>query len=81
MFAPCFFFRRYRDGNNPCLGFVTAEGDDGLPLVDMAFSFLPALSRGEVTLLDSCNRLLLLRCSSPTGGECACAGRYKGEVT
>ncbi|CAL5080115.1 unnamed protein product [Urochloa decumbens] len=54
---PSLFFLRRHDG----IGFVTSEGDGGLPLVDSALSFLPAAS--TITLLDSCNGLLLLRCS------------------
>uniref|UniRef100_K4A2N2 F-box protein At3g26010-like beta-propeller domain-containing protein n=1 Tax=Setaria italica TaxID=4555 RepID=K4A2N2_SETIT len=44
------------------------KGDGGLPLVDSELCFLPASSGGEVMRLDSCNGLLLLHCSSPTGG-------------
>nr|CAB3454672.1 unnamed protein product [Digitaria exilis] len=38
-------------------------GDDGLPLVDTALSFLPP-SYGEINILGSCNGLLLLLCSN-----------------
>ncbi|CAN6205775.1 unnamed protein product [Urochloa humidicola] len=58
----CFFFMRCHDDIlSP--GFVTVEGDGALRLVDSALSFLPASSCREITLLDSCNGLLLLRCS------------------
>ncbi|CAL5086088.1 unnamed protein product [Urochloa decumbens] len=50
----CFFFLRRRDGIRS-QGFVTAKGDDGLPLVDSALSFLPASTCSKISLLDSCN--------------------------
>ncbi|CAN6168463.1 unnamed protein product [Urochloa humidicola] len=63
---PSFFFWRYH--NDVVIpGFITAEGDDGLPLVDSALYFLPASICGEITPLDSCNGLLLLRCSPSAG--------------
>ncbi|CAN6205773.1 unnamed protein product [Urochloa humidicola] len=63
---PCFFFSRYHD-DIPSQGFVTSKGDGGLPLVNSRLSFLPASICGEITLLDSCNGLLLLRCSPANG--------------
>ncbi|CAL5083536.1 unnamed protein product [Urochloa decumbens] len=60
----CFFFLRRRDGIRS-QGFVTAKGDDGLPLVDSALSFLPSSTCSKISLLDSCNGLLLLRCKPP----------------
>ncbi|RLM84716.1 hypothetical protein C2845_PM04G26770 [Panicum miliaceum] len=63
--ATCFFFcREY--ASIPPWGFVTADGGGGLPQVDSALSFLPASSCPEIELLDSCNGLLLLRCSPGT---------------
>ncbi|CAN6175857.1 unnamed protein product [Urochloa humidicola] len=59
---PSFFFLRCRHGILS-RGFVTAKGDGGLPLVNSALSFLPASTYGRISLLDSCNGLLLLRCS------------------
>ncbi|CAN6325996.1 unnamed protein product [Urochloa humidicola] len=41
---------------------LQGEGEGGAPLVDTALSFLPS-SHGEIEILDSCNGLLLLRCS------------------
>ncbi|CAO1941568.1 unnamed protein product [Urochloa humidicola] len=63
---PCFFFWRYHD-DVVSPGFITAEGEGDLPLVDPALSFLPASICDEITLLDSCNGLLLLRCSPAVG--------------
>ncbi|KAG2637762.1 hypothetical protein PVAP13_2NG536500 [Panicum virgatum] len=63
--AACFFFCR-RDASIPAWGFVTADGDGVLPHVDSALSFLPASSCPKIELLDSCNGLLLLRCSPAT---------------
>ncbi|CAN6168462.1 unnamed protein product [Urochloa humidicola] len=40
------------------------RGDDGLPLVDVALSFLPPTC-GEIKILDSCNGLLLLCSDEP----------------
>ena len=65
--AACFFFC-CRDASIPAWGFVTADGDGVLPHVDSALSFLPASSCPKIELLDSCNGLLLLRCSPATGG-------------
>ncbi|CAL4911351.1 unnamed protein product [Urochloa decumbens] len=44
-------------------GFSSPERDGGLSTVDTALSFLPSTSYSEMELLDSCNGLLLLRCS------------------
>ncbi|OEL25978.1 hypothetical protein BAE44_0013008, partial [Dichanthelium oligosanthes] len=72
MFAhamPCFFFCRYYDNDTipfplaPPWGFVTAEGDGGLPLVDSTLSFLPASARGgdiELRLLQRASPPALL---------------------
>ncbi|RLN36050.1 hypothetical protein C2845_PM03G10040 [Panicum miliaceum] len=70
----CFFFCRHY-ASIPPWGFVTADGDGGLPLVDSALSFLPTTGCPEMELLDSCNGLLLLRCSPATGGAGAAVGQ------
>ncbi|CAN6205774.1 unnamed protein product [Urochloa humidicola] len=57
---PSFFFLCRRDGIL-IRDFITAKGDGGLPLVDSALSFLPASTCRKISLLDSCNGLLL-RC-------------------